>query len=75
MGIAGVFVSLGTWVAGGPIYLPNSGLLVFVAMWFYGARRRAAAELAEPQASRDSPQGSEQEEEHDATPVHPVGRP
>ncbi|MGN7246448.1 O-antigen polymerase [Janibacter anophelis] len=75
MGIAGVFVSLGTWVAGGPIYLPNSGLLVFVAMWFYGARRRTATELAEPRASRDSPQGPEQEEEHDATPVHPVGRP
>lgn len=45
VGVAGVFVSLGSWVAGGPIALPNSGLFVFILIWWVGSHIRQEAAL------------------------------
>ena len=40
MGIAGVFTVCGFWVAGGPLFLLNNGILVYSALWAIGARAR-----------------------------------
>lgn len=47
MGMAGVTTTFGFWVAGPPVFLLNAGILVYLALWFLGARldRREEAEL------------------------------
>lgn len=38
IGMAGVTTIMGTWVAGGPDYLLNTGLVVFILLWSWGKR-------------------------------------
>ena len=38
IGMAGVTTVLGTWVAGSPDYLLNSGLAVYVFLWIWGTK-------------------------------------
>lgn len=40
MGIAGTSISLGFWAAGGPEALLNTGLVVYVFIWWWGSRPR-----------------------------------
>lgn len=46
MGISGVFVTLGTWVADTPLFLLNAGLVVYTALWWWGARSASADDEA-----------------------------
>jgi hypothetical protein len=39
MGVAGVFVIVGSWVISGPLYLLNGGLVVFILLWLIGRKR------------------------------------
>ncbi|NJP32599.1 O-antigen polymerase [Micromonospora thermarum] len=38
IGYAGMTVVLGTWVAGGPETLLNTGLVAYLALWYWGGR-------------------------------------
>ncbi|MDM4718313.1 O-antigen polymerase [Micromonospora sp. WMMA1363] len=40
IGYAGMTVVLGTWVAGGPDTLLNTGLVAYFALWYWGGRIR-----------------------------------
>lgn len=39
VGMAGVTVTLGTWIADGPTSILNTGLMVYVVLWLWGSRR------------------------------------
>lgn len=36
IGLAGLTVIAGSWIAGSPVYLFNFGIVVYIALWFYG---------------------------------------
>lgn len=38
MGMAGATVVAGFWVSGGPVFLLNNGLVVYLALWWWGSR-------------------------------------
>lgn len=40
IGMAGAVATLGLWAAGDPVYLLNSGLIVYIVMWRWGTGRR-----------------------------------
>ena len=39
VGMAGMFVTVGTWTNGGPAYLLNVGLVAYFALWKWGRQR------------------------------------
>jgi len=41
IGFSGLFVVLGTWVAGAPDYLFNAGLGAYILLIYLGGKRRA----------------------------------
>lgn len=48
VGMSGVFIIFGTWIAGGPEYLLNAGGLTFAVLWWLGRRfGRHAGESSE----------------------------
>lgn len=51
VGLAGVTTVMGMWVAGGPEYLANSGILVFMFLWWWGSHTGADEELPTPVTS------------------------
>lgn len=42
IGMAGVAATGATWIAGGPVYLLNSGLVAYLLLWLLGARSSAS---------------------------------
>ncbi|GAA1916020.1 hypothetical protein GCM10009737_16830 [Nocardioides lentus] len=44
IGIAGVFATIGTWVAGTPVYLLNTGIAVYAVVWVIGSRQSLTAD-------------------------------
>ncbi|XKH53515.1 oligosaccharide repeat unit polymerase [Citricoccus nitrophenolicus] len=50
VGMAGTAAVLGTWIAGGPEYLANTGIGVYVLLWIWGLRiaGRNGGEMADP---------------------------
>jgi oligosaccharide repeat unit polymerase len=61
VGIAGVFTVVGTWAAGDPTAMLNTGLVVYILVWRWGRRtRNRVLETAPPEGSPDlktSPSG------------------
>lgn len=50
MGIAGVFVILGFWISGSPLFLLNEGLAIYIALWLCGANIRMRSSRFNTQA-------------------------
>lgn len=47
VGMAGVTVALGTWIADGPTSIINTGLVMYMAVWWWGSRIERRKVLAQ----------------------------
>ncbi|MFG3298917.1 O-antigen polymerase [Micromonospora chersina] len=57
MGYAGMTVVLGTWAVGGPETLLNSGLVAYLALWYWGGRIKRADTALPARAAESSSTG------------------
>jgi oligosaccharide repeat unit polymerase len=51
LGMAGVTVTLGTWIADGPVAPLNSGLVMYIIVWWWGSRREKKLATEQPRTT------------------------